>query len=119
MAETCDAREVVHVARSSNEGFMIECRPDGKVEFRFFRPDASSVHIAGDFNAWQTAATPMTRHEDGWWTAELYLPAGEYRFRYVSDRGWFTDYAAHGIEYCRRGCNSMLLVGHSAARKAA
>ena len=38
------------------------------------------------------------------------LPPGDYRFRYIADGYWFTDFASHGIEACENGWNSVVLV---------
>jgi 1,4-alpha-glucan branching enzyme len=73
--------------------------PDGYTEFRFFRPDASQVFVAGDFNNWRTDQVAMTRQEGGWWCVRLPLPAGQYRFRYFADGQWFCDFAGFGIAY--------------------
>jgi 1,4-alpha-glucan branching enzyme len=83
---------------------------DGTVEFRFYRPQAAGVHLAGDFSAWGANAVPMRTSGDGWWFVALKLSPGEYRFRYIADGHWFTDFAAHGIETCPNGWNSVLLV---------
>jgi 1,4-alpha-glucan branching enzyme len=80
------------------------------VEFRFFRPDASRVHIAGDFNGWRQGELPMARAEEGYWTARIRLPVGEFRFRYCADGVWFTDYAAFGVEPGRFGLDSIIRV---------
>ncbi len=90
---------------------MTTLKDDGCVEFRFFRPQAGEVRIAGDFNAWssQTGLT-MDRQGDGWWVAEASLPPGEYRFRYCADGRWFTDYAAYGVESTPHGWNAVLVV---------
>ena len=69
-----------------------------KAEFRFFRPGVSRVAVVGDFNGWRQDALPMTRLPDGYWTAELCLPPGEFRFRYLADGHWYTDFAAFGVE---------------------
>lgn len=86
----------------------------GSVEFRFFRPEASQVHLAGDFNDWQESNLPMTSIGDGYWTAEVSLPAGEFKFRYCADGEWFTDYAAFGVEPGRFGMDSVVRVPHKA-----
>ena len=83
---------------------------DGRVSFRFFRPHASHVKVAGDFNGWSADRLIMQPQGDGWWTAETLLPGGDYRFRYLVDGEWFTDYASQGIEYSPLGINSMLVV---------
>ena len=85
---------------------------DDWVEFRFFRPNASKVHIAGDFNHWQADELAMVRSADGYWHAMMKLPAGEFRFRYCADGEWFTDYAAFGVEPGRFGLDSVLRVPH-------
>jgi 1,4-alpha-glucan branching enzyme len=83
---------------------------DGTVEFRFYRPQAAGVQLAGDFSAWAINAIAMRNNGDGWWAATLKLNPGEYRFRYIADGNWFTDFASHGIETCPNGWNSVLLV---------
>jgi chromosome partitioning protein len=55
-------------------------------------PRASDVRIAGDFNNWQPADTPMQKVGDtGVWQTELKLPAGKYRYRLVVDGQWQQD----------------------------
>lgn len=88
---------------------MTSITRDGRIEFRFYRPNASEVRIAGDFDGW-SGGLRMRPQGQGWWQAELKLEPGEYRFRYVADGRWFTDFAANGIEQCKFGINSILLV---------
>ena len=84
---------------------------DGEwVEFRFFRPKAGSVHLAGDFNGWRENELPMACRDDGYWQARVRLPVGEYKFRYCADGEWFTDYAAFGVEPGRFGLDSVVRV---------
>ena len=83
---------------------------DGTVEFRFYRPDARMVHIVGEFNSWLPGVNPMRSNGDGWWVATIPLDPGEYRFRYVADGIWYTDYAANGIEASANGWNTILLI---------
>ena len=104
---------------------MTSIRANGMVEFRFFRPGVSSASVKGDFCG--ASDLEMTQEEPGWWTATAQLPAGEYRFRYLADGQWFTDYASHGVEYEKQVWQSVLvvpdlieqLVKESAARQAA
>jgi len=72
---------------------------NGCARFRFYRPQAGYVCLAGDFNGWQLGELHMKRGPLGWWTGTLCLPPGTYRFRYEADGEWFTDYASYGIEY--------------------
>jgi 1,4-alpha-glucan branching enzyme len=89
---------------------MTSLTSGGSVEFRFYRSQAKHVFVAGDFNRWSKSATPMIPDADGWWVAKLPLPAGEYRFRYVADGHWYTDFASHGVERSQLGWNSVLVV---------
>jgi 1,4-alpha-glucan branching enzyme len=84
---------------------------DGEwVEFRFFRPGAAQVHLAGEFNHWRKGELPMVRDREGYWVARMRLPAGEFKFRYCADGEWFTDYAAFGVEPGRFGLDSIVRV---------
>ncbi|HLL90891.1 MAG TPA: glycogen-binding domain-containing protein [Tepidisphaeraceae bacterium] len=82
----------------------------GRVEFRFFRPGASIVKVAGEFTRWDREPLAMQSSGDGWWTAAAAIDPGEYRFRYVADGKWYTDFAANGVEATRAGWNSVLVV---------
>jgi len=62
------------------------------VVFVTLYPRAQSVEIAGDFNNWQPAGTPMQRVGDsGVWQAKVKLPNGTYRYRLVVDGQWQQD----------------------------
>jgi len=96
---------------------MTSVTRDGVVKFRFYRPDVRQVWVVGDFNGWRRDALPMAAEGDGWWRAETTLHGGDYRFRYLADGAWFTDYASHGIEAGNMGCDSVLVVPRKAGRK--
>ena len=89
---------------------MTSVRTNGEVEFRFFRASARDVAVVGDFTQWQEKAISMRHEGKGWWTARVSLEPGEYRFRYVADGQWFTDFASHGVELKKQVWNSVLLV---------
>jgi 1,4-alpha-glucan branching enzyme len=80
------------------------------VEFKFFRPSARQVHLAGDFNHWHRHELPMLPAGGGYWVARVRLPAGEFKFRYCADGEWFTDFAAFGVEPGRFGMDSVIRV---------
>jgi len=62
------------------------------VVFVTLYPRAQSVALAGDFNNWQPANTPMQRVGDsGVWQAKLKLSHGVYRYRLVVDGQWQQD----------------------------
>ena len=98
---------------------MVTLQENGWAEFRFFRPAAARVFVSGDFNGWRPDQLGMTRQDDGWWALSLPLPAGNYRFRYLADGQWYTDFAAFGVEPGRFGLNSILHVHKPAAPIAA
>jgi 1,4-alpha-glucan branching enzyme len=72
----------------------------GKLYVTFEYPGASrtrSVHLVGDFNGWNEAATPMKRKERGHiWKVRIELDKGqEYQFRYLVDEtSWHNDWHA-------------------------
>ena len=60
--------------------------------FRAHYPHAENVHLAGDFNGWNPARTPLTRQEmDNIWQVVLPLQPGCYRYRLVVDNRWQRD----------------------------
>lgn len=89
---------------------MVTQLPDGTVEFRFYRPGARQVTLAGEFNGWHKSSLPMHPDGDGWWRYRLRLAPGCYQFRYVADDQWHTDYAAFGVEPGPFGLNSVVKV---------
>ena len=80
------------------------------VEFMFFRPDAEQVYITGDFTDWRADKLPMRRAADGHWHLAVELPPGTFRFRYVADGEWYTDYAAFGVQPGEFGMDSIVRV---------
>ena len=98
---------------------MTSVAKDGSVEFWFYRKGASGVRVVGDFagggqrdatTARTDAALDMAPRGDGWWRAIATFDSGEYRFRYVADGEWYTDYASNGIEMGEFGVRSVLVV---------
>ncbi|MFQ5550077.1 MAG: isoamylase early set domain-containing protein [Gemmatimonadales bacterium] len=60
--------------------------------FRFVAPGASEVFLAGDFNDWNHAATPMRLLGADTWAADVELPPGRYEYTFVIDGvTWVTD----------------------------
>ena len=73
---------------------------EGLVRVTFSLPSsvwAERVNLVGDFNNWDTAATPMLHHRlDANWKATVDLRTGRcYRFRYLLDgKEWLNDWHA-------------------------
>ena len=66
--------------------------PDGVVFT--FAGTATSVALAGDFNAWAMNADPLAKQADGSWTLTKKLAAGTYEYKFVVDgTTWKTDEA--------------------------
>jgi 1,4-alpha-glucan branching enzyme len=63
------------------------------------RPGVVSMAVVGDFNDWNTAATPM-HLDDGVFSATVHLRTGRrYRFKYLVDgERWENDWAADDYE---------------------
>ncbi len=61
------------------------------VHFEFVHPTAQRVCIAGTFNEWHCAATPMIGMGEGLWAKDLLLPPGTYEYRFVVNGDWVTD----------------------------
>jgi hypothetical protein len=76
--------------------------PTGLVTVRFVlvAPEARRVSVAGTFNQWDAAATPLVRTADaGVWAATLSLPAGEHQYAFVVDGArWVPDPAAPAVD---------------------
>ena len=75
--------------------------PSGLVTVRFVlsAPDAHDVGLAGTFNQWDAAATPLLRTSSGLWTATITLPAGEHQYAFVVDgERWVPDPAAPAVD---------------------
>jgi len=57
---------------------------------------AKKVTLVGDFNNWDTHATPMKKQKDGSFSVSINLEKGrEYQFRYLIDgKTWENDWVA-------------------------
>jgi 1,4-alpha-glucan branching enzyme len=70
------------------------------VRFVLFAPDAQQVSLAGTFNQWDPAATPLVRTgTPGVWSATLILPAGQHQYAFVVDGArWVADPGAPAVD---------------------
>ena len=69
-------------------------RTTAVVRVGFQHPTARKVCLAGNFNDWHPAASPMVAMPAGRWLKELALPPGRYEYRFVVDGVWTDDPAA-------------------------
>ena len=65
----------------------------GRLVFVYHDDAAKSVALAGDFNRWERAATPLSKDAAGLWFAEIETPpAGRYQYKFIVDeRRWVED----------------------------
>jgi len=70
------------------------------VRFVLLASDARRVELAGTFNRWDPAATPLTRTgTPGVWTVTVALPVGQHQYAFVVDgQRWVPDPAAPSID---------------------
>ena len=70
------------------------------VRFVLFAPEAHDVSLAGTFNQWDPAATPLVRTgTPGVWSATLTLPAGQHQYAFVVDGArWVADPGAPAVD---------------------
>ena len=65
------------------------------VQFVFRAPSAHSVALVGDFNDWNSDATPLRPAAGGLWTVTVPLTAGRYTYTFVVDgERWMADPSA-------------------------
>lgn len=82
-----------------------------QVRLELNRPQAREVFIAGSFNDWQLATTPLTSAGDGRWVAELSLSPGRYEYRFIADGEWVDDpNAKEFVPNPHGGANALLVV---------
>ena len=80
------------------------------VYLEFVNRQARRVAIAGSFNDWRPAATPMVPMGRGWWVKGLTLPPGRYQYRFVVDGQWVPDPNAAATELGPDGHDNSVLV---------
>lgn len=70
------------------------------VRFELYAPRAHRVSLAGTFNRWDQAATPLVRVQpDGVWMVTLALPTGQHQYAFIVDgREWVTDPTAPAVD---------------------
>ena len=65
------------------------------VQFVFRAPSARTVALVGDFNDWNSDATPLRPAAGGLWTVTVPLTAGRYTYTFVVDgERWMADPSA-------------------------
>ena len=66
--------------------------PTVLVRLVVLQPQARTVEVAGDFNGWEPARTPLEQTAGGAWTVTLPLEPGRYEYMFVVDgHEWVVD----------------------------
>jgi chromosome partitioning protein len=65
--------------------------PEG-VLFELDSPDATEIHVTGEFTNWSRDGIPMERDpKDGIWKVVINIEPGEYEYRFIVDGVWIRD----------------------------
>jgi len=82
-----------------------------KAQIKLVKPEAKSVCVAGSFNEWNPAKTPLTRRGDGTWIGELSGISGRHEYLFVVDGQWLPDpNAKESVQNPFGGRNSVLVI---------
>ncbi|HJQ22181.1 MAG TPA: isoamylase early set domain-containing protein [Gemmatimonadaceae bacterium] len=85
----------VATPRHARVGEAVRATTAPLVHFTFDAPQARSVSLVGDFNAWRAGVLPLRRSADGrTWTVEVPLLPGRYAYSFVVDGSIAPDPAA-------------------------
>lgn len=73
--------------------------------------EVESLHLVGEFNDWDTAATPMKRGKKGIYRAVVELePERAYQFRYlVNGQHWCNEWHADGYSPNNLGSDNCIV----------
>ena len=82
-----------------------------RVSLELIKPEAKTVCVAGSFNQWKPAATPLERVGDGRWAGALAVKPGRHEYLFVVDGQWLPDpNAKESVQNPFGGRNSVLVV---------
>jgi 1,4-alpha-glucan branching enzyme len=83
-----------------------------EVEFKLYAPDARTVFVAGQFNAWDPGKTPMKKSKDGTWKIKVKLPPGRCEYKFFVDGAWMQDLPGAGTTPNPFGTNNRVIDVH-------
>lgn len=100
---------------------MIKVSPRAKkVSFEVALPEAENVVLVGDFNNWDSNATPMKKNRKGIWKTEMPLGEGNYQFRYlVNSSEWLNDHEVETVPNTFGSVNNVAQVSYPKPKTAA
>jgi serine protease AprX len=86
---------------------------NGRLMFTYHDDAANNVSVAGDFNEWNQAATPLKRNASGLWFTEILFPrSGQFQYKFVVDGQRWVEDPANGMKAPDNygGLNSLLVI---------
>ncbi len=113
-----NARRAVAFALREEHGLeTVACDPprvkNGRLVFLYHDDMANSVSLAGDFNSWHSALTPLAKNSSGLWLAEIEAPKpGSYQYKFIVDGNRWLEDPSNGMKVVDNfgGLNSVLAV---------
>jgi serine protease AprX len=113
-----NGKRAVELARTEHHALnVVGCKPprieNGRLMFVFHDDSAHSVSVAGDFNGWSQAATPLKRNESGLWFTEIVVPrAGRFEYKFIINGRHWTEDPSNGMKAPDNygGLNSVLVI---------
>ena len=113
-----NARRAVELAKTEQHTLNVAgCKPrrveQGRLMFVYHDDVAESVSVAGDFNEWNSIATPLKRNGSGLWSTEIGISrAGRFEYKFiVNGQRWLED-PSNGMKTPDNygGLNSVLVI---------
>lgn len=113
-----NAREAIACAESevhelADDRFHPPRIVGSEIIFRFHHDLARTVHIAGDFNDWDSSLHVLELCSDGLWKIAIPCrPPGRYRYKFLIDEATWTEDPSHALKEADEygGFNSVLIV---------
>jgi 1,4-alpha-glucan branching enzyme len=89
--------EVTHMVTKKTAGKSeVKSKSPALTNFEFSAPEAQKVSLGGDFNNWDTQATPMKKNKNGIWKVTVNMKPGRYEYRFFVDGKWENDLSCTG-----------------------
>lgn len=79
---------------------FLKSKPVCKVTFAYKAPEVKELSLVGDFNEWNTSATPLKKLKNGTFKVILDLDVNKsYEYKFVADGKYINDNEAEALVY--------------------
>lgn len=79
---------------------FLKSKPVCKVTFAYKAPEVKELSLVGDFNEWNTSATPLKKSKNGTFKVILDLDVNKsYEYKFVADGEYVNDNEAEALVY--------------------